>query len=116
MGVAVDGKAVMDIHTEGRGDGGGVMLPGPEGVWGMSAEMLKTLPGYNPDVAKNRAEARKIMEGLGYGHDKRLAVKVSVRNIAVARDPAVILIDQLREIYIDGELETVDTTQWYPKV
>jgi peptide/nickel transport system substrate-binding protein len=92
------------------------MLPGPEGVWGMPAEMLKTLPGYNPDVAKNRAEARKIMEGLGYGHDKRLAVEVSVRNIAVARDPAVILIDQLREIYIDGELETVDTTQWYPKV
>ena len=32
------------------------------------------------------------------------------------RDPAVILIDQLKEIYIDGELEPVDTAQWYPKV
>jgi hypothetical protein len=28
----------------------------------------------------------------------------------------VILIDQLKEIYIDGELEPIDTTQWYPKV
>src|SRR5207244_7757655 len=26
------------------------------------------------------------------------------------------LIDQLKEIYVDGELETIDTTQWYPKV
>ena len=32
------------------------------------------------------------------------------------RDPAVILIDQLKEVYIDGELETIDTTNWFPKV
>jgi len=41
-------------------------------------------------------------------------VTVATRNLAPYRDPAVILIDQLKEIYIDGELETVDTTQWYP--
>ena len=28
----------------------------------------------------------------------------------------MILIDHLKEIYIDGELDTVDTTNWYPKV
>ena len=77
--------------------------------------MLKSLPGYDPDVAKNRAEARKIMEKLGYGPDKRLAVTVSTRNIPPYRDPAVILIDQLKEIYIDGELDPIDTTQWYPQ-
>jgi peptide/nickel transport system substrate-binding protein len=116
MGLSLDRKSFIDIITLGMGDIGGVMLPAPEGVWGMPPEMLKTLPGYDSDVAKNRAEARKIMEGLGYGPDKRLAVKVSIRNIVPTRDPAVILIDQLKEIYIDGELETVDTTQWYPKV
>ena len=73
-------------------------------------------PGYEPDVAKNRAEAREIMEKLGYGPDKRLEVKVSTRNIPLYRDPAVILIDQLKEIYIDGELELVDTANWFPKV
>ena len=41
----------------------------------------RALPGYDPDVAKNRAEAREIMEKLGYGPDKRLEVKVSTRNI-----------------------------------
>ena len=116
MALSLDRKAFIDIITEGLGDIGGAMLPGPEGVWGMPPDMLNALPSYNPDVAKNRAEARRIMASLGYGPDKRLAVKVSVRNIAPARDPAVILIDQLKEIYIDGELETVDTTQWYPKL
>ncbi len=116
MALSLDRKAFIDIITEGLGDIGGVMLPEPEGVWGMPPDMLKALPGYNPDVANNRVEARKIMQSLGYGPNKRLAVKVSVRNIAPARDAAVILIDQLKEVYIDGELETVDTTQWYPKV
>ena len=39
-----------------------------------------------------------MMEKLGYGPDKRLKIKVSTRNIAEFRDPAVILIDQLKQI------------------
>ena len=105
MSLTLDRKAFIDIITEGQGDIGGTMLPAPEGVWSMPPEMLKTLPGYDPDVAKNRAEARKIMQKLGYGPDKRLAVTVSTRNIPPYRDAAVILIDQLKEIYIDGVLE-----------
>ena len=69
----------------------------------------QTLPGYGPDVHKNRAEAREIMQKLGYGPDNTLKIKVSTRNFPLYRDPAVILIDQLKEIYIDGELELVDT-------
>jgi peptide/nickel transport system substrate-binding protein len=56
------------------------------------------------------------MEKLGYGPDNRLGVTLSTRNLAPYRDPAVILIDQLKEIYIDAELEPVDTTQWYPRL
>jgi peptide/nickel transport system substrate-binding protein len=116
MSLTLDRRAFIDIITEGQGDIGGTMLPGPEGVWSMPPEMLKTLPGYDPDVASNRAEARKILEKLGYGPGKRLVVTVSTRNVSGYRDAAVILIDQLKEIYIDGELETVDTTQWYPRI
>src|ERR1700731_1178157 len=114
--LTLDRKAFIEIITEGQGDIGGTMLPAPEGVWGMPPKMLKTLPGYDPDVAKNRAEARKIMQKLGYGPDKRLAVTVSTRNLPPYRDAAVILIDHLKEIYIDGVLDPVDTTQWYPKI
>ena len=56
------------------------------------------------------------MPKLGYGPDNRLQVKLSTRNIPAYRDPAVILLSQLREVYIGAELEPVDTTQWYPKV
>jgi peptide/nickel transport system substrate-binding protein len=45
-----------------------------------------------------------------------LAVTVTTRNVAAYRDPAVILIGQLKEIYIDGTLKAIDTTQWYPTV
>ncbi len=92
------------------------MLPPPEGVWGLPREMLATVSGYGPDVKKNRDEARKLMQAAGYGPDKRLKIKVSTRNIPIYRDPAVILIDQLKEIYIDGELDVVETANWFSKV
>ena len=92
------------------------MMPPPEGVWGLPSEVLATLPGYGSDVHKNRTEARKLMEGLGYGPDKRQRLKVSVRNVPLLRDPAVILIDQLKQIYIDGELEAVETANWFSKL
>src|SRR5439155_7152906 len=90
--------------------------PPPGGLWGLPPEILATLPGYGPDVAKNRVEARKLMEKHGYRADHRLPVKVATRNIAQYRDPAGILIDQLKEIYIDGELDAVETVNCFPKI
>jgi peptide/nickel transport system substrate-binding protein len=78
--------------------------------------MLQTIPGFGPDIAKNRAEARGIMEKLGYGPDKKLEIKVATRNVPTYRDPAVILIDQLKEIHINGTLDTVETANWHSKV
>jgi peptide/nickel transport system substrate-binding protein len=116
MALSLDRKAFINIITEGQGDIGGAMQPPPEGLWGMPPDMLKMLPGYDPDVENNRAEARQLMSKLGYGPANRLKIKVSVRDLPFLRDPAVILIDQLKEVYIDGELETIDTTNWLPKV
>jgi peptide/nickel transport system substrate-binding protein len=116
MSLSLDRQAFIDILYQGSGAIGGAMLPLPEGLWGMPPKILAALPGYDPDVQKNRSEARSIMEKLGYGPNKRQTVKVSTRDISYYRDPAVILIDQLKEVYIDGELDTVDTTNWYPKI
>ncbi|MBV9862539.1 MAG: ABC transporter substrate-binding protein [Alphaproteobacteria bacterium] len=116
MALSLDRQAFVDILTEGKGNISAVMQPPPEGLWGLPPEMLQALPGYGPDREKNRAEARRIMQGLGYGPDHRLQIKVSTRDIPPYRDPAVILIDQLKAIYIDADLETIDTTNWYPKV
>lgn len=115
LALAIDRKPFVDILTEGKGDIGGVMLPLPEGLWGMPPEVMKTMTGYGGDIEKNRAEARKIMESLGYSASNPLKVKVSTRDIAIYRDPGVILIDQLKQIYVEGELEVVDTTIWHAK-
>ncbi|MSP00919.1 MAG: peptide ABC transporter substrate-binding protein [Acetobacteraceae bacterium] len=116
MALTLDRKAFIDILAQGAGDIGGAMQPPPDGAWGLPREMLASVPGHGEDVAKNRAEARAIMRGLGYGPDKRLPVKVSVRNLAAYRDPGTILIDQLREIYFEGELELTETATWVPKL
>jgi peptide/nickel transport system substrate-binding protein len=115
MALALDRKAFIDIIFQGQGDQGGTLLPPPEGVWGMPPDMLKTIPGYG-DVNKSREEARAIMTKLGYGPDKPLRIKVSTRNLATYRDPAVVLIDQLKSIYIDAELEPVESSTWFAKI
>ena len=116
MSLTLDRKAFVDILYEGKGWIGGAMLPPPDGLWGMPPELLQALPGYGPDIAKNRAEAQKLMRKAGYGPDSPLKIQVSTRNTSYYRDPAVILIDQLKQIYIDAELDPLDTTQWYPKL
>jgi len=116
MLLTIDRKSFIDILAQGYGEAGGVMEPAPGGVWGMPKEMFDKVQGYGPDVAKNRAEAQALMKKAGYGPDNRLKLKVSTRNHLLYRDPAVILIDQLKEIYIDGELDLVDTALWFNKV
>ena len=116
VGLAIDRKAFSDIVSRGIDKIGGMMMPPPEGQWGMSPEFLQTVAGYGSDVEKSREQGRQIMRELGYGPDKPLAIKVSTRNIPDYRDAAVILIDHLKSVYIQGELEPIDTSVWYARM
>jgi peptide/nickel transport system substrate-binding protein len=116
MAMALDRKGYIEILAQGQAKVGGVMLPTPDGIWGIPPDILKTLPGYDPDVQKNRAEARNIMQTLGYGPDRRINVKFATRNIGIYRDAATVLSDQLREIYIDSELDVIETANWFSKL
>ena len=116
MALSIDRKAFIDIVSQGQGEIGGALQSPPGGLWGMAPDQLKQLPGYDPDVAKNRAQARQIMEKLGYGPSNPLKIKVSASDISFYRDPAVLLIDQLKQVYIEAELETIDSTRYYPKI
>jgi len=116
MALSLDRKAFIEIITQGQGEIGGALQPPPGGLWGMPPEMVRQLPGYDPNVAKNREAARQIMQKLNYGPNNRLKIKVSAADLPVYRDPAVVLIDQLKDIYIDGELDPIDTSRYYPKI
>ncbi len=116
MALVLDRRAFVEILSEGQGNLAIAMQPMPGGLWGTPPEMLSKMPGYGTDIAERQAKAVEIMKSLGYGPGKRLAVKVSTRDVPPYRDPAIILIDQLKTIFIDGELEVLDTTQWFPKV
>jgi peptide/nickel transport system substrate-binding protein len=116
LALSLDRKAFNDILTEGKAKIGGVMLPAPEGSWGMPPDVVAGLPGYSSDVEQSRAEARKIMEGLGYDAAKPLKIKVATRNIPLYRDPAVILIDQLKKIHVEAELDVIDSSVWFAKI
>jgi peptide/nickel transport system substrate-binding protein len=116
MSLALDRKPFNTILMEGLARMGGAMLAQPEGEWGMPTEMVSQLTGYGPDTAKNIAEAQAIMQKLGYSEAKPLQIKIETRNLPTYRDPAVILIDQLKKIYIVGELDILDTPRWYARL
>ncbi len=113
--LAVDRKALNDILGEGQYIAGSALLPPPNGVWGTPGDQLKDVPGYG-DVAKGREEAQKIMRELGYGPDKPMKIKLFTRNTPSYRDPSVIVIDHLKQIYVDAELDGVDAAVWYARL
>ena len=116
MSLALDRKAFNTILMEGDARLGGAMLAKPEGEWGMPPDMVASLTGYGPDTAKNIAEAQAIMQKLGYSDAKPLPIKIQTRNLPTYRDPAVIVADQLKKIYIVGELDILDTPRWYARL
>jgi peptide/nickel transport system substrate-binding protein len=116
MALALDRQGAIDILSSGKASLSGAMMAAPEGQWGMPEEMMMALPNYGGELAARRAEARKVMESLGYGPDKRLKVKVSTRDFQNFRDPAVLLVDHLNQIYFDAELEIVESSVWYGRL
>jgi len=116
LNLAMDRKAFVDILNQGDAELGGTMQPPTDGVWGLPKEIFTAVPGYGPDVAKNRERARELMKKAGYGPDKHLALKIATRGISLYKDPAVILAGQLKEIWIDADVDIIETAQWFTRV
>ena len=116
LNLAMDRKAFIDIINQGDAQDGGTMQPLKDGIWGMPEDMLRSISGYGTDVDKNREEARALMKKAGYGPDKHLKLKISTRGISLYKDPAVILAGQLKEVWIDADVDIIETSQWFSKV
>ena len=114
MMLALDRKAMNDILALGKASFGGAMLPPPQGAWGVAR--IDTLPNYGGEQPQRLAEARKLMESLGYGPAKRLKIKVATRDFQAYKDPAVLLVDQLNRIHFEAELEIIESAVYYGRM
>jgi peptide/nickel transport system substrate-binding protein len=113
--LAVDRKGYIQAGRQGAAVIGGVMLPKPYGVWGLSeAEQMK-IPGFG-DPVKQKAEAKKLLAEAGYGPSKPLKLSVSTRAIPIYVDIASYIIDQFKQVGIEASLEQIETGVWHPKM
>ena len=97
--------------TQGDGRLGGILMSPPYGVWGLTPEQLEVVPGFGKNPERNLAEARKLMREAGYGPDNKLKTTYIVRmSTPDWLAGASLLADQLRKIYIEGEIEQKDYT------
>lgn len=114
--LAIDREAFVAALGRDVAEIGGTMQPPRDGLWGLPADSLADIPGYGADVEHNRTEARALMAKLGYGPDKRLPLRVITRGTSAYTSAAPILLSQLKEIYVDAQLDIVETTRWFPRL
>ena len=116
MALALDRQAIVDVITGGKATVSAAMMPPPQGLWGLPPEELGKLLGYSGSQEERQTEARRIMEDLGYGPAKRLAIKVATREFQSYREPAVLIVDQLNKIYFDADLEVIESAVWFARM
>ncbi len=115
MALALDRKAFIDIILQGAGRRRRRAAAAAGRRLGHAAGHAQDHPGLRRRQQGSRAGARDHDQAR-LRADKPLKIKVSTRNLATYRDPAVVLIDQLKTIYIDAELEPVESSAWFAKV
>ncbi len=113
--LAIDRKGYIQAGRQGAAILGGVMLPKPYGVWGLTEKELAKLPGMG-DSVKNKAEARQLLAEVGYGPSKPLKLAVSTRASSFFVDLASFIIDQLKQVGMDASLEQVEMGIWHAKL
>jgi peptide/nickel transport system substrate-binding protein len=92
---------------------GASMAPKPFGVWGLPDKELTALPGYGK-AADEKTKAKKLLAEAGYGPSNPLKVELATRAIAQYLDFASFVINELKQVGVEGTLKQVETAQWHP--
>ncbi len=66
----------------------------------------------SPLYTQNIEEARKLMEEAGYSKDNRLSITMAAGLLDSIRDTAVVLQQQLKEIYIDVTISNLESGEY----
>jgi peptide/nickel transport system substrate-binding protein len=111
---ALDRHAFLKTQLGGAVPGGMVPSP-PYNPWGLPVSELNKLPGYG-DPAKDKAQARKLLEDAGYSAGKPLRITVSTRSAPLYQDMAVWMIAELKGVGIEATLAVVESSMWFPNL
>ena len=117
LALTLDRKSFIDILGQGQGDLGGATAAAAGrrlGIAGRTADDAARL--WRRRAAEPREGSRTDEKGRVRSRQPSVKIKLSTRNIPVYRDPSAILLDQVKEIWIDGELELVETANWVPNL
>ena len=92
-------------------DVGGIQVPGTP--WATPPEELEKLAGYSRDIAKSRAEAKRLLREAGVPDGFSFTFKN--RGIPQPYEPVGIwLIDQWRQIGLNVKQEVVEASSYHP--
>ena len=116
MALALDRKAFIDILSQGTTT--------RRRHAAAARRRLGHAAGVAGDRARLRRRRREEPRRRPQDHEEARATARTSRSRSryrpatspIYRDPAVILIDQLKQIYIEGELEPIDTAVWYARM
>jgi peptide/nickel transport system substrate-binding protein len=105
LSAGMDRAGYVQAVLQGGGVPGSALAPPPIGLWGLAG---KDVPRGN-----DRARARALLAEAGYGPGNPLKLDVITRNIAIYRDGAAFVVDNLRQIGVEGTLRMIESAQWY---
>ena len=105
LSLGMDRAGYVQAVLQGGGVPGSALAPPPIGLWGLTG---KDLPRGN-----DKARARALLAEAGYGPGNPLKLDVVTRNLAIYRDGAAFVMDNLRQIGVEGTLRMIETPQWY---
>jgi len=113
VNLALDRHAYVKTVRQGGAVVGVALMPKPMGFWGLPEQDLRPLAGYG-DPAKDKAEARRLLAGAGFGPGKPLRLDMVTRASPIYVDLASFVVDQLRLIGVETTLRQMEVGAWFP--
>lgn len=105
MSLAVDRPAIIDYVYNGEATVSTFLAPAM-GHWVWDAV------SQSPLYTKNIEEAKRLMEEAGYSDSNRMTLTMAAGLLDSIRDTAVVLQQQLKEIYIDVEISNLESGEY----
>ncbi len=104
MSYALDRQAIINVVYNGQATVSS-MVPSAMGHWSLDVSDMDL---YQHDVDK----AKELMEAAGYSDSNRLTLKLAAGLMDSLRQAAVVIQQQLSEIYIDVEITNLESGEY----